>query len=144
MDTNFPRTYENGIWGQDAEQIAAYTYTGEIRAHDNVPFDKGSDIPELNMSVKAGKFTLASANLVKGETVEEQLEDFMGRVHSTSFAYICKSNYTAYVMDRNEFRLFVTTFCSMTRESEKNGGGMKVKCKGESKKMVKWFEERVA
>ena len=43
-------------------------------------------------------------------------------------------------MNAVEFREFLEVFCHMERESEKNGGGWKVRCRAESKKMLKWFE----
>ena len=64
--------YKNA--GQNAEQSLAYALTGEIRKHDKVAFDKGSDIPEFKMSVKSARFTLAST--LNGESYEEMQADF--------------------------------------------------------------------
>ena len=50
------RVYTNN--GQHAEQVLAYTLTHEIRKHDRVPFDKGSDIPEYHMSVSQARRAL--------------------------------------------------------------------------------------
>lgn len=125
------------------EQALAFTLTGEIRKHDHVPFHMGSDIPEFNMSVKSSGFTLASGKINMGETMDEKLADFFGRVHSDKFAYVTVSM-VAYIMDRNEFEQFLRTFAYMDRDSQKNGGLLKVKCRKESKKMLNWFEARVA
>lgn len=139
--TDIARTYSN--WGNHCEQALAFTLTGEIRKHDHVPFYMDSDIPEYSMSVKSSGFTLASGKVNMGETFDEKLADFFGRVHSDKFAYVTVSM-VAYVMDRNEFEQFLRTFGYMDRDSQKNGGLLKVKCRKESKKMLNWFEARVA
>ena len=139
--TDIARTYSN--WGNHCEQALAFTLTGEIRKHDKVPFYMDSDIPEYSMSVKSSGFTLASGKVNMGETFDEKLADFFGRVHSDKFAYVTVSM-VAYIMDRNEFEQFLRTFGYMDRDSQKNGGLLKVKCRKESKKMLNWFEARVA
>ena len=139
--TEIARTYAN--WGNHCEQALAYTLTGEIRAHDHVPFYMDSDIPEYRMSVKSSGFTLASGRVNMGETFEEKLNDFFARVHSEKFAYVTV-DMVAYVMDKGEFEQFLRTFGTMSRDSKKNGGLLKIQCKKESQKMIKWFSERVA
>lgn len=139
--TEIERTYKN--WGNHCEQALAYTVTGEIRKHDHIPFDKDSDIPEMNMSVKSSGFSLASAKVNHGDTFDEKLQDFAERVHSDKFAYVTQ-DFVAYIMDLTEFLLFVKTFCYWNRESTRNGGGYKIKCKAESKKMRAWLADRVA
>lgn len=134
------RMYANN--GQHKEQRATFTYTGEIRHHDNVPYDKGSDIPEYHISVKSSAFSLASAKLVKGETVEEQLAYYMEHTASEKILYVTE-NYDGYEMNLTEFAEFILAFGYMTRESEKSGGGLKVRARKESKKMLQWFAERV-
>lgn len=49
----------------------------------------------------------------------------------------------AYVMDMVEFAEFLDNFTYLDRESEQNGGGLKVKCYKESKRMLRWLNERV-
>ena len=131
------RTYTN--WGAHCEQALAYTLTGEIRKHDHVPFDKDSDIPEYNMSVKSSGFTLASAKVNHGATFEEKVKDFFARVHSTVFAYVAL-DMTAYIMDKKTFERFICEFGYLDKESTKNGGGTKVKCLKESKRMIEWLK----
>lgn len=138
---NIERTYAN--WGNHVEQALAYTLTGEMRKHDHVPFFADSDIPEFNMSVKSNGFTLASAKVNHGETFEEKLNDFVTRVHSDKFAYVTLEM-VAYVMNLEEFVTFIRLFCYLDRESTKNGGGKKIKCRAESKKMLAWLEARCA
>ena len=48
------------------------------------------------------------------------------------------------MMNIDEFESFVYMFGYMAKESDKNGGGWKIRCKHESKKMVRWLSERVA
>lgn len=135
------RQYAN--WGRHCEQVLAYTLTGKIRKADHIPFDKDSDIPEFNMSVKSHRFTLASGNINYGDTLEEKIADFARRVHSTQFAYVT-DDMTAYIMDLDEFVLFISTFGYLTKESERNGGKLKVQCKHESKALIQWLKDRVA
>ena len=134
------RTYKN--FGNHAEQALAYTLTGEMRKHDKVPFNVGSDIPEYHMSVKSSGFSLASANINFGETKAEKIADYFARVASTHVAYVAQ-DMMAYVMDMVEFAEFLDNFTYLDRESEQNGGGLKVKCYKESKRMLKWLNERV-
>jgi hypothetical protein len=53
-------------------------------------------------------------------------------------------NGKAYMMNMDEFKEFVYSFCSLGRESKKNGGACKIKCRSESKKMLQWLEEHAA
>jgi hypothetical protein len=129
--------------GSAKEANYCYHITGEVRHHDHIAFDKGSDIPENMASVKSARFTLVSGKLVKGDTMEEQWADYKARVHSKLFVYVTKDN-VAYEMNMNEFEKFVFTFCKMERESSKNGGGLKIRCKSESKELIEWLATKVA
>ena len=115
----------------------------ERTAHDAQPYDKASDLEAAGkrFSIKASAFTLMSGNLCEG------IEDFDGiwnlyesRVHSDTFAYIT-ADFTVYEMTISEFKCFVYTFCHTERESEKNGGAMKIRCRKESGKMLKWLAD---
>lgn len=125
-------------WG-----LCAY-YGIDRTAHDSVSYDKGSDIEtaDKNISVKASGFTLMSGSLCEG------LSDFDGiwnlyasRVHSDTFAYVTEDG-TTYEMNLNEFKEMVYTFCRTEKESAKNGGATKIRCKKESAKMRAWLEAR--
>ncbi len=114
--------------------------------HDNSSYCTNSDICVGNMaiSVKASGFSLMSAKLCDG------CKDFDGiwniyesRVHSNVFAY-CTKDGVAYMMNIAEFKQFVYAFCALERESKKNGGGVKIRCRKESKKMLAWLNMRVA
>lgn len=139
--TTIERTYTNN--GQHAEQTLAYALTGEIRAHDNVPFDKGSDIPEYHMSVKSSKASLMSGNRCESQTKEGIIAEFIAKSASTCFAYVVADFTVAYVMNGNEFAEFCTEFGSLTRESTKNGGKAKVQLRAESAKTLAWFKAHI-
>lgn len=112
--------------------------------HDNGSYESGSDL-EFNghgYSVKANAFTLMSGTLCKGQTTFAGIWDlFVSRVHSDIFAYVTKTE-IAYEMNLQEFSEFVHEFGYLERESAKNGGGLKIRCRKESKKMLAWLAER--
>lgn len=138
IENRYPKNF-----GAYAESVATFDAVGEFRKHDSVPFDKGSDIPELHASVKSARFTLVSANISNGETLQEKLDDYFARVASTLFIYVTK-DLTAYYMTATDFRAFLEAFTTLQRESAKNGGGLKVRAKSESKAMLRWLEARAA
>lgn len=94
--------------GQYAQAIADFTLMKKDRASDSVKFDEGSDIPELKVSVKAERFTLALN--VNGETVAEQITDYLNRVQSTGWVYVSKNGY-GYGMNKTEFAEFLKIGC---------------------------------
>lgn len=129
------RTYKNN--GSHAQQVLDYTLTGQMRAHDHCRWDEGSDIPELDMSVKTDRFTLAS-DLI-GETLTDKVDDYMARTASKVFAYVATTG-IAYLMNAIEFKAFMLTFCKLERDSQKNGGRMKVRFPHETAKVREWLE----
>ncbi len=121
-------------------------YKVERTAHDAQPYDKASDLDAAgkHISIKASAFTLMSGTLCEG------IEDFDGiwnlyesRVHSDTFAYITE-DFTVYEMNIGEFKQFVYAFARTERESEKNGGAMKIRLRKESGKMLKWLADKAA
>ena len=90
--------------GTHQQRSIDYTLTGNARGRDSVPFDKGSDIPELKISVKAKRFTLAE-NL-NGKTVQEQLQDYERRTASSAFIFASIDGF-AYCMNKTEFMQFL-------------------------------------
>lgn len=130
--------------GDAKEWALASFYHIERKAHDWARYDRASDIcvGERHISVKSSGFTLMNGNLCEG------LEDFdsiwalyKSRTHSNCFVYVT-NDYIAYEMTIEEFEEFVFTFCRTERESEKNGGAVKIRCRHESKKMVRWLAAR--
>lgn len=109
-----------------------------------VPFDVGSDIEELNMSIKSGKASLAC--IYRQDKTEEAkqsiIEEYFSRVHSTcwGFGYILDNELNLYRMNAEEFREFLNVWGTIEKESGKDC--YKVKIKQVSGIMVKWLEER--
>lgn len=128
--------------GQNAEASLAFAKVGEVRKHDNLRWDRGSDIPEFHISVKSEKFSLCGGGQLHGNNLSEMLDDYFARVASTVFAYVTK-DFGVYEMNACEFRNFLDEFGSISRESSKNGGKVKVKALSESRRMLEWFAERV-
>lgn len=134
---NIPRTYSNN--GQHAQQVLDFYLTGQLRKHDHVKWNEGSDIPEYLMSVKSSKATLISGSQCESTLYTEIIEEYFLKVASVQFAYVTADFQTAYIMNAVEFREFVTQFTYLTRESSKNGGAVKVRFRQESSKMLYWL-----
>ena len=118
----------------------------ERHVHDNARYDKDSDVNYMDMhiSVKAEKFTLMAGGLCEGRTTFDGIwELYIERTHSNYAVYGTKDG-RAFLMNMEEFKEFVYLFCSLGRESQKNGGACKIKCRSESKKMLQWLEEHAA
>ena len=123
------------------------SYAGiERTKHDNVPYDKGSDVSIGNrhISIKASSFTLMSGTRCEGLTDFDAIWAlYESKTHSNEFCYVTK-DFTAYFMDIDEFKTFVYEFCHVDKDSTKNGGHKKIKCRSEDKKMLHWLEERAS
>ena len=128
------------------EWALCHYYKVERTAHDSLAYDKGSDLDAAgkHISIKASAFTLMCSNLCEGR------EDFDGiwnlyaeRVHSDTFAYIT-ADFTVYEMNLGEFKRFVYAFAHTERESEKNGGQVKIRLRKESGKMLRWLADMAA
>ena len=132
------RTYANN--GQHSQQVVDFTLTGNIRKADNHKWDADSDIPELNMSVKSPRFTLAYA--LNGETKEEKIADYFSRVKSTSWAYITTEG-IIYIMNRVEFYEFLMFCTDLQRSSSSNGGHYTIKQNHETQKIRNWLKAQV-
>ena len=120
------RTYAND--GQHKEQVARYTLTGEICKADNLPHDCGGDIGKLQ--VKSSKATIC-----KGTDLLSYLE----QDGATAWGYVNADATEMFVMNKAEWVAFCEAFGYVTYESEKNGGGAKMRLKAESKKMMAWL-----
>lgn len=136
--TNLNISHNAGI---NAEQSLRYFLHGYTTAHDSRRFDEASDID--NISVKSAHFTLVQGGLLNGSELEPMVDDYFSRVHSTEFAYVAR-DFTVYMMNAEEFREFLMTFCTVERDSYKNGGKLKVRARSESKRMVEWLNERAS
>lgn len=121
-------------------------YKVERTAHDALPYDKGSDLDAAgkHISIKASAFTLMSGSLCEGRDTFDGIWDlYAERVHSDTFAYITE-DFRVYEMGLDEFKQFVYAFGRTERESEKNGGAMKIRLRKESGKMLSWLSQRAS
>ena len=129
----------------DAKEWAYCSYRGiERTKHDAKPYNVASDleINEEKISIKASKFSLMSGKLCNGLTSFDEIwKLYETNTHSNKVVYITE-DFTAYEMTITEFKTFVYTFCKTEKESEKNGGAIKIRCKTESKKMIEWFQAK--
>lgn len=118
--------YKNN--GQNVEQSIRFTLTGKIEKADNIAHNKSADC--LNYQIKS-----ARATVCKGRNLEAYLNE------DASKAYIYGTlDGMAYIMNRQEYENFIKNFGTLTRESEKNGGGEKIRLGHETKKMREWLE----
>ena len=112
-----------------------YAMTGICtHKHDSVEFSKGADV--LDYSIKTSHASLPST--LKGETIVDKLNDMYKRDYANKYVYISDNN-DAYIMNKCEFTAFVTEFGRLERDSQKNGGGMKVRLLRESSRMLAWL-----
>lgn len=127
---NYLNNYANH--GQNVEQSIRFELTGTIERADNVAHNRGTDC--LTYQIKS-----ARASICKGEDIRAYLVDDK----ATEYIYGTKEG-VAYVMSRKEYIAFVKEFGTITRESTKNGGGIKIRLKCESRAMLNYLAERVA
>ena len=132
------RTYSNN--GQHCQQVVDFTLTGNIRKADNHKWDADSDIPELNMSVKSPRFTLAYS--LEGETKEDKINYYFSKVKSTSWAYITTEG-DIYIMNRVEFYEFLMLWTGLYKASSSNGGHYTVKQNHETNKIREWLKAQI-
>lgn len=106
------------------------------RKDANTPYNVGSDIPELNASVKSGKASLTSMKLAN--TFEESVEVYFANVHSTLFIWVevIDETVVCYEMDANTFKQFIYKWSSL------NERGV-IRFKASSAKMIAYLESLV-
>ena len=129
------------------EWALCHHYNIERSKHDSLAYDKGSDLDTADgkhISIKASAFTLMAGCLCEGLTDFDSIWNlYAERVHSNTFAYIT-ANFTVYEMNLDEFKRFVYAFAHTERESEKNGGQVKIRLRKESGKMLRWLADMAA
>lgn len=112
-----------------------YAMTGFCaHKHDSLRFDEACDV--LDYSIKTSHASLPSVLI--GNTIAEKLADMYKRDRANKWVYISDDN-TAYIMNKCEFTAFVNEFGRLERDSQKNGGGMKVRLLRESSRMLAWL-----
>ena len=125
--SDFVREYAND--GQHKEQKTRYTLTGERVKADNIKHTDGTDC--LHYQIKS-----ARATVCKGL----DLIGYLTRDRATEYIYATET--VLYIMSKTEYIEFCVAFGTVTRESDKNGGAVKIRLKSESKALLQWLEER--
>lgn len=124
--------------GELLELMEIYNYGFEIPKR-NLAFDMGSDIQELNASIKSSGASLAC---VYGETKEAIMKEYFQRVASTMWIWLEFNQdtqmITEYRMDKAEFEKFLSTFSVLVYESKTHK--TKLRFRKTSKKMIEWLE----
>ena len=124
-------------------ECAVNEYEGFGFGYDThaVPFDKGSDIEPLRMSVKSSKFSLAC---LYGTDRDSIIAEYFRRCHSKVWRYVVQvdSEFWFYDMNQAEFAEFLDVWSIASRADSKTDL-LKVKGKATSGKMLQWLEERV-
>ena len=112
-----------------------YAVTGICtNKHDSGEFSKGGDV--LDYSIKTSHASLPST--LRGETIADKLADMYKRDYANKYVYISDDN-VAYIMNKCEFTAFVLAFGKLERDSQKNGGRMKVRLLKENTRMLAWL-----
>lgn len=113
---------------------------------DCVPFDKGSDIETLNMSVKSSGASLACLYREEksAEAWESLINEYFHRVHSTAWMYVAlvDDEWKLFIMNAEEFKQFVREWGTWDKETKKEQVLYKIRLKKTSGKMLRWLEER--
>lgn len=128
FSVEFVSDYSNH--GQALEQYARFALTGKRAKADNVAHDKGADC--LHYQIKSARATVCKGRDLMG---------YLARDRATEYIYITRDR-VGYVMGRVEWIEFCQQFGTLTRESEKNGGGEKIRLKSESRALLEWLMER--
>lgn len=127
--------------GDNREWALCRAYGLPRTTHDSKPYYMASDleIGALKISIKASAFSLMTSALCEGLTDFDAIWNlFESKTHSNTYAYVT-ADFTCYLMNLAEFKKFVYTFCYLDRDSVKNGGKCKIRCRKESSKMLAWL-----
>ena len=127
--------------GEFLESVAKFHRGLEYLVNPATSYDTGSDIEEMNASVKSSNASLAC---IYGNTKEQIIEEYFKNVHSTLWIYMIDidEQIIEYHMNAKEFKEFLNEWATTAIES---GSHLtKVRIKKTSGKMVKWLEERIA
>lgn len=125
--------------GEFAESVVKFHRGYDYIVNPATSYDTGSDIEEMNASVKSSGASLAC---VYGFDMQTILDTYFANVHSTLWIYvvIVDDQVTEYHMNAAEFRDFLNNWGKLTRESGSNL--MKVRIKTTSGKMLTWLDEK--
>lgn len=124
--TTIPRMYKNA--GQHAEQTFRFAMTGEICRADHVPAWVSGDVGDIQ--VKSSRATICHGTDISAHLAMDA---------ARRYAYVNADFTTAYIMTKDEYKTFASLFCTVTRESTKNGGAVKLRFKAENRAMREWL-----
>lgn len=122
--------------GEFAEVITKSVLGFEAKKDANTAYNEGSDIEELNASVKSSRFTLTSK--VLADTFDNTVIKYFETVHSTVWIYtvVMEDTATLYTMNADEFREYLYKFATFTERKV-------IRAKATSTKMIAWFESKL-
>ena len=133
---------DNSNKGICKEWALCRCYGIDRHIHDHSTYTEASDIEldnGMDFSVKSPKGTLMSGKFCTTcKTFEGIWRKYRRTCHSNTFVFVTHE-WIAYHMDINEFSKFVHQFGYLKRDSEKNGGNMKIAFYEESKRMRNWL-----
>lgn len=121
-----PRTYRNN--GQHAQQRAESALLGTISKADNIPHTAGADF--LHYQVKSARATICQGL---------DIAQYLAEDRAKAFIYVASTEWL-YIMDKAEYIAFCLTFATVTKESAKNGGQVKMRLKHETKALLDYLE----
>lgn len=127
--------------GEWCESVAKFHRGLDYLVNPATSYDEGSDIEELNASVKSSNASLAS---VYGNSKEQIINKYFENVHSTLWIFVTNvgEEIIEYHMNAEEFRTFLENWATTAVESKTHF--TKVRLKKVSGIMIKWLEEQVA
>lgn len=128
--------------GNVAEAVLNFFFNGKLEYDRNsVRFDIDADLPAQGISVKSGRFSLASVGLLQGEDFYSQLQDYTMRAAASKIAYgiLMNDTFVYYIMNHEDFYDFMVEFYDR-KEFEKYG---KIRGSRHYGKIVEWLEKRM-
>lgn len=119
--------------GEFAEAVTKSVLGFKPTKNANTAYNKTSDIPDMEASIKSSRFTLVNAKL--SESLENSIERYFETTCSKVWIYTVITNNTAtlYFMSQTEFKEFLQGFTKLNERGFVRG-------RATSKKMIKWFE----
>lgn len=132
------KTWKNhGEW---CESVAKFHRGLNYLVNPATSYDTGSDIEEINASIKSSNASLAC---LYGNNKNQIINEYFANVHSTLWIFILNADeqIIEYHMNAIEFKTFLEEWSNITTESDSQL--MKIRIKKTSGKMIKWFEERI-
>ena len=105
--------------GEFLESVAKFHRGLEYLVNPATSYDTGSDIEEINASVKSSNASLAC---IYGNTKEQIIEEYFKNVHSTLWIFMVDidEQITEYHMNAEEFKEFLEEWATTAVEKKKS------------------------